>query len=168
MPEAPAHTTDRPEALPARPCGLLRRLLVMAYDAVAIIALMMALTALTLATPLGQQTVLIDPLPTLLLMVTWFLYLAWCWRSGGLTLGMRAWSVRLEFEGAGPPGWGRCLLRFGVSLASAAALGLGFAWSLFDSQKRAWHDIVSRSLLVRGRSRSDRPAQTEHGHQGQE
>lgn len=139
-------------------CGLGRRLLVMAYDAVAVIALMMAVTAFLLFTPLGRQTAIKDPLPTLVLLVVWFLYLAWCWRRGGLTLGMRAWRVRLVFDDGDTPGWGRCLLRFVVSLVSAASLGLGFMWALFDRDRRTWHDIAGGSSLIRAPAASDRPA----------
>jgi len=28
-------------------------------------------------------------------------------------------------------------------------VGLGFIWSLFDKQKRSWHDIYSDTQLVR-------------------
>ena len=35
------------------------------------------------------------------------------------------------------------------SVLSAACLFLGFFWSLFDSQKRAWHDRASRTVLIR-------------------
>ena len=91
-----------PPVVGAQPCGLGRRLLVMAYDAIALIALMMAVTAILLLTPLRNQTAFLDPMPTLVLLVTWFLYLGWCWRRG-LTLGMRAWRVRLVFDSE--PGW---------------------------------------------------------------
>lgn len=121
----------------------------MAYDAFAVIALMMAVSALLLLTPLAGQRALVDPLPTVILLATWFLYLAWCWRHGGVTLGMRAWRVRLVFEDGETPGWGRCLVRFAVSLISAAALGLGFIWALFDRERRSWHDLASGSALVR-------------------
>ena len=43
----------------------------------------------------------------------------------------------------------QALLRFMVSIASWLCLGLGFFWSLFDKQKRAWHDIYSDTQLVR-------------------
>lgn len=130
----------------------------MVYDAIAVITLMMAVTAVALFTPLANQTALKDPLPTLLLMTIWFLYLAWCWRRGGLTLGMRAWRVRLVFDGGTVPGWGRCLVRFAVSLVSAAAVGAGFFWSLFDKRRRTWHDLASGSVLLRTSTGSDRPA----------
>ena len=125
----------------------------MAYDAVAIIALMMSATALLLLTPLRDQVAMKDPMPTLILAITWFLYLAWCWRAGGMTLGMRAWRVRLVPGDGSRPGWGQCLSRFLVSFLSAAALGAGFAWSLFDPGQRTWHDIASRTVLVRRRKR---------------
>lgn len=129
----------------------------MGYDAVAVIALMMGVTAVALFTPLSDQTALKDPLPTLLLLVTWFLYLTWCWR-GGLTVGMRAWRVKLVFDDVEQPGWGRCLLRFTVSLLSAAALGLGFIWAMFEPNRRTWHDLASRSRLIRSRRPSHRPS----------
>ena len=78
----------------------------------------------------------------------WFFYLAWFWRRG-MTVGMRAWRVRIEQDDGGKPGWIRCLVRFLVALVSAACLGLGFWWSLFDPGKRTWHDMASRTRLLR-------------------
>lgn len=149
MPETPNPMpgTDRPSS--AEPCGLGRRLMVMFYDAVAVVALMMAVTALLLFTPLRDQTAFIDPAPTALMLLTWFLYLARCWRKGGVTLGMRAWRCKLVFDDGKAPGWGKCLARFAVSLVSTAAAGLGFAWSLFDPLKRTWHDKACGSRLIR-------------------
>ena len=43
----------------------------------------------------------------------------------------------------------QALLRFVVSIASWLCVGLGFIWSLFDKQKRSWHDISSDTQLVR-------------------
>jgi uncharacterized RDD family membrane protein YckC len=65
-----------------------------------------------------------------------------------MTLGMRAWRVRIVHETGGRPGWGASLARFALSWLSAACLGLGFAWSLFDHSKRCWHDIGSRTRLI--------------------
>lgn len=133
----------------ARPCGLGRRLLVMAYDAAAIVALLMLVTALIMLAGFRELSPVRDPLYGAGLLSTWFFYLGWCWRHGGMTLGMRAWKVRVETLRGGSPGWGVCLLRFVVSLLSAAAAGLGFLWSLFDPQRRCWHDIASGTRLLR-------------------
>ena len=149
MPENTDRQAETENAPVPVPCGLGRRILVMFYDAIAIVALMMAVTALSLLTPLREQMVLLDPIPTVLMALTWFLYLAWCWRRNGLTLGMRAWRVQLIFDDGKRPGWGRCLLRFVVSLASATLLGMGFIWCLLNPQRRSWHDLVSGSYLIR-------------------
>jgi uncharacterized RDD family membrane protein YckC len=133
----------------ARPCSLGRRLLVMAYDAAAVVALLMLVTALIMLAGFRELSATRDPLYAAGLLSTWFLYLGWCWRHGGMTLGMRAWKVRVETLRGGMPGWGVCLLRFAVSLLSGAAAGVGFLWSLFDPQRRCWHDIASGTRLLR-------------------
>ncbi len=121
----------------------------MLYDSLVVIALLLLATALALLAGSGQVIAGRDPLFTLYLLVTWFFYLAWCWRNGGMTVGMRAWKVTIVGDTGEKPGWGQCALRFLVSLFSAACLGAGFAWSLFESRKRTWHDLASRTRLVR-------------------
>jgi uncharacterized RDD family membrane protein YckC len=121
----------------------------MAYDTVAVIALLMLATALLMAVGFRELSPLRDPGYAAVLLLTWFAYLAWCWHRGGMTLGMRAWRVRIEQADSGRPGWGACGVRFLASLLSAGAAGLGFLWSLFDPQRRCWHDILSKTRLVR-------------------
>lgn len=130
------------------PCGLPRRLLVMVYDSLVVTALLLLATALALVAGFDQVTAGEDPLFTLYLLAVWFLYLGWFWHRGGMTVGMRSWQVLIEREDGQRPGWGQCLLRFLVSFVSAACFGLGFAWSLFDAQKRTWHDLASNTRLV--------------------
>lgn len=132
-----------------QPCSLWRRLLIMLYDSVAVIALLMAATALAMLAGFRELDVLHDPLYALYLLATWFGYLGWCWHRGGMTLGMRAWRVRIETSNGGLPGWGRSLARFLLSLLSAAAGGAGFLWSLFDRQRQCWHDRWTDTRLVR-------------------
>lgn len=97
----------------------------------------------------GGRTAMQDPVYTAYLVSVWFLYLAWCWHKGGMTVGMRAWRVRIVDAEGNRPGWGRSVIRFLVSLVSAACAGLGFLWSLFEPRKRTWHDMLSGTRLVR-------------------
>lgn len=131
------------------PCGLLRRLAVIIYDSAIVLALLMLAALLAMLLGVGQKTALKDPGFTLYLLLVWYLYLSWCWHKGGMTVGMRAWRVRIEDDRGQKPGWGKATIRFLVSLLSAAALGIGFLWSLGDSRKRTWHDILSGTRLVR-------------------
>ena len=136
-----------PPAAGRRPCGLARRLAVMLYDALVVLALLLAATALAMAMGFREVTALRDPLFTAWLVLVWFGYLAGCWRHGGMTVGMRAWRVVIEMEEGQRPGWGACLLRFTVALLSAAAAGLGFAWAVLRPDRRTWHDLASGTRL---------------------
>lgn len=138
-----------PSASDHVPCGLLRRLAIMVYDGLVVIALLLLATTLALLAGFDQVSAGKDLLFTLYLIVVWFLYFAWFWRRGGMTVGMRTWHVAIERLDGGRPAWGQCLVRFLTSFVSAACIGLGFAWSLFEPQNRTWHDLLSRTRLVR-------------------
>ena len=131
------------------PCGFFRRLAIIVYDFAIVISLLMLATMLAMLAGFGGRTAMKDPFYTAYLLAIWFLYLSWCWHKGGMTVGMRAWRVRIEDENGNRPGWGKSTTRFLASLVSAAAAGAGFFWSLGDSRKRTWHDILSRTRLVR-------------------
>lgn len=133
----------------ALPCGLLRHLAIMIYDAFVVISLLMLATMLAMLAGFGGRMALKDPVYTAYLLLVWFLYLAWCWHRGGMTIGMRAWRVKIEDIHGHRPGWKASLVRFGISLISAACAGLGFLWPLFNADKHTWHDMVSRTRLVR-------------------
>lgn len=119
----------------------------MVYDSLAVLALLLLATSAAMLAGFRDVTAGHDALFTAWLLLVWFLYLAWCWRSGGMTIGMRAWRVSIERNDGGRPGWGQCLLRFLVSLLSATALGIGFAWSLFNRKRLCWHDMASGTRL---------------------
>ncbi len=142
------NTKPEPNSQTDLSCGLIRQLLVMLYDAVIVVAILMIAGALALQLPFSHQTAGKDPAYTLYLLCAWFLYLAWCWRNGGMTLGMRAWRVGLINDRGGQPAWWQCGLRFGTAWLSAAAVGMGYWWKLFDRQHLSWHDRLSQTRLV--------------------
>lgn len=76
-------------------------------------------------------------------------YFVISWARGGQTIGMRAWRLRIVSDDGLAIGWPRAAVRFVVATVSLLALGIGFAWCLFDRRKRGWHDIAARSVLVR-------------------
>ena len=134
--------------LKGTPCGLARRLLIMLYDGVIIVALLMLATAIAMLAGTGNHTAIQDAPYTAYLILVWFIYLVWCWHKGGMTLGMRAWQVCITDETGRRPGWRWCAIRFFASILSVALAGLGFLWSLIDSEKRTWHDKASRTRLL--------------------
>ena len=139
---------ESPQTASLPPCGLVRRLMAIVYDAMLLAATL--LIATLLATPLlGENPsgfALLNFRLYLLLII--FGFFAWFWSHGGQTLGMTAWRVRLQNSRPGPVSLWQLMLRFLVAIFSWLALGLGFLWSLVDKNKRTWHDHYSMTELV--------------------
>ena len=133
--------------------GLLRRLAAMLYDVLLLIGVLMVATALFL--PLtGGEAVVSGRNPVLgwvyraalLALIVGFFGVFWTLR--GQTLGMASWRLRVEREDGSLLSWGDTLRRLAWALVSALPLGLGFLWILFDPERRAWHDRLSRTRVV--------------------
>lgn len=121
----------------------------MLYDGVILLGLLMLASAVALPFGDPQKTAFGDFWFTAWLFLICFLYLGACWRYAGMTLGMRAWRVRLISAGGDVISWPRCLLRFFAGIVSVAVFGLGIAWSLLDRQQRGWHDLAAGTQLIR-------------------
>ncbi|MGA9574577.1 MAG: RDD family protein [Lysobacterales bacterium] len=130
-------------------CPLPRRLLAMIYDGLVLLALLILASAAAL--PFGDvhKAALRDLWFTLWLVAVCFAYLGGCWRYGGMTIGMRAWRIRLVAYNGLIISWPRCLLRFLVGLVSLGTFGLGILWALLDSRNRTWHDLAAHTLLIK-------------------
>ncbi len=83
------------------------------------------------------------------IFVVAFIFFAWFWTHNGQTLGMRTWKIQLVNDDDSEISWSTALIRYSVATLSWLALGLGFLWSLWDKQHRTWHDIASKTKLVR-------------------
>ena len=136
----------------AAPAHLALRVFAAAYDALPLLALWFVAAGLAVALSGGALDVhrLVDKLIVqgLVLLVT-ATYFIVSWLRGGQTVGMRPWRLRVVRADGQPVNFAQAVLRFAVALASIAALGLGFLWCLVDHDRRAWHDIAARTLLVR-------------------
>jgi len=130
-------------------CTLARRLTAMLYDAVILLGLLILASAVALPFGSVNKIALQDFWFTLWLLFVCFAYLASCWRYGGMTLGMRAWKIRLISVDKELISWPGCLLRFVVALVSLSIFGLGFLWALIDKKNRSWHDLIAHTLLIR-------------------
>lgn len=136
------------------PAGFWRRLASLSYDTLLLLALYMLMAALLLPFARGEAITPQDSagltylLRTLLVAVTVF-YLGVSWTRSGQTLGMLSWRIRVQRLDGQRLSWRDALVRFGAALLSLAPIGLGFLWMLFDPEKRAWHDRLSGTRVVR-------------------
>lgn len=78
-----------------------------------------------------------------------FLFYGWFWTHGGQTLGMKTWKFKIISLNGNRVSWISAGVRFIAAIISWLPLGLGYFWSMFDIKKRAWHDIISKTQLVR-------------------
>ena len=121
----------------------------MLYDAFILLGLLILASALALPFGDPDKVAFHHIWFTLWLLAVCFAYLGSCWRYGGMTVGMRAWRLRLVSNDGGIISWPRCFLRFFVALVSVSVLGLGILWALVDRNKRCWHDLVAQTLLIK-------------------
>jgi uncharacterized RDD family membrane protein YckC len=143
--------TDSRQAA-ATPAHLGWRLIAAVYDLLPLLALWFFATVLALALTGGAldvQRLGGKVLVQALVLLASAAYFALSWSRGGQTIGMKPWRLRVVRGDGTSPDLAHALLRFAVALVSLAALGIGFWWALFDTQRRTWHDIAAGTLMVR-------------------
>ena len=124
----------------------------MLYDVLPLLALWMSVSALCYWARRAQP---VDPgsvsawLEFAALWLVTGAYAVLSWRFGGQTIGMRAWRLRVvDLNGqraALPALW----LRFLTAHFSWALIGIGWLWPLWEPQARTWHDLASRTQIVK-------------------
>jgi uncharacterized RDD family membrane protein YckC len=140
------------------PVPLWRRLAAASYDALVVLALWFIATAI--AMPLSRGAITPDhPLAELIyrlyILAVGLLFFGGFWVRNGQTLGMLAWRVKVAQAGGARITWTQALIRYLAAYLSWAALGLGFWWSLWDKDRKTWHDRLSKTELRRAPSFSE-------------
>jgi uncharacterized RDD family membrane protein YckC len=141
-----------PSAATAIPATLGWRLLAALYDLLPVLALWMLLSAVVLTLRGNQPLAAWSAGQWLLWLGCWAitgLYFVVSWLRGGQTLGMRPWRLRVCDQSGNKPAFSMLCLRYAMASVSLLVFGLGFLWSLFDPERRTWHDIVSGTRLLR-------------------
>lgn len=131
--------------------GLLRRLMAIIYDLLLLIALLFIATTIAMLLNQGkafEPGQALYPFYIIYLLIISFVFFGWFWTHGGQTLGMKTWKMRLQQKNGQALTWPLALIRFITAIISWSAAGIGFFWSLFHPQRRSWHDIASKCVLV--------------------
>lgn len=140
--------------------SLWRRLAAIGYDVMLLIALWFATTmvymlikGIIIGSEAMQQIAeaespTSDLLLSISLLLVTFLFFAYFWQKLGQTLGMQVWRIRVQTLSGKGIDWQQAALRFTGALLSAAALGLGYLWMLWDKDKMTWQDKLSKSRVV--------------------
>ena len=137
-------TSDKP----ASP-GISRRLASLCYE----LLLLFALLLLTLILPHLLIGVFAHHLatPTLLwshLFIVLLLYFTGFWCSGGQTLPMKTWRIRLVNSNGLPVRPAQALTRYLLCWPSFGLAGVGLLWALFDRDGQFLHDRIAGTQLI--------------------
>ena len=140
-----------PQRLTATPASLWLRVLAGVYDLFPLLALWFFATVSALilrGAALDVHTLSDKLLVQCLVFAFTGAYFVISWLRGGQTIGMKAWRLRVTRADGTPINTKQALIRYLVALISLLAIGIGFFWALFDPQKRTWHDIAAKTVLV--------------------
>jgi uncharacterized RDD family membrane protein YckC len=90
--------------------------------------------------------------------VVWLIYSA-VMEASALqgTLGKRLLGLRVVDANGGRITLGRSIRRNLTKILSYVSLGIGFFWAAFSKQKRTWHDMLSATTVVYGKSEAATP-----------
>jgi uncharacterized RDD family membrane protein YckC len=153
---------------PRSAVGALPRLAAAVVDAVILAAIDLLLTAPVLlilffrgelqAREAGPDLALfmVAGLCALLIVGANLVYVVGGWARRGRTPGKSLLGIALARRGAGTPGtlgigWGPAFKRALFAALGSIPLGLGFWISVFRSDRRAWHDLMADTYVVKTR-----------------
>jgi uncharacterized RDD family membrane protein YckC len=84
-----------------------------------------------------------------ILLVT-LIYFPLFWATGGQTPGMRPFGIRVVRDrDGGRIGWGAAILRMIGFWIGGAAFYIGYIWVFIDGRRRAWHDLIAGTVVIR-------------------
>lgn len=129
--------------------GLRRRLASMLYE----ILLLLGVLALAFMVPLlilGAALNYTPPGGLLWLYVFLVLggYFLWYWRTGGQTLAMQTWKLRIVDAKGEQISIRQGCIRYALAWPSVLLFGIGILWALLDKERQFLHDRLAGTRIV--------------------
>jgi uncharacterized RDD family membrane protein YckC len=134
----------------APPAGVRRRAVALLIDGLVVWALLKV--GDLAATGLGRFELIAQAFTYSYAAVAPAAYFALCHGTGGRTLGKRVLDIRVVTEAGEPAGYPQALARYLAWWVSLLPLGLGFVMAAFRTDRRALHDLVAGTRVVKSRA----------------
>jgi uncharacterized RDD family membrane protein YckC len=133
-----------------------RRLAAIVYDTLLVLPIIMVSVALSMGfrrlvsggVEDLNQAALSPHLVQFISLIAVLGFFSWFWLRSGQTLGMQAWRIKLVSQSGDPVTTSQAIRRALAAVLSAACLGMGYWWCLFDPKRRYWHDYLSGTQLI--------------------
>ncbi len=124
-----------------------RRFASILYDSLLVIAVLIIMSIPFFGFDLQENNLLKVIIQIYYYLITQYFFV-WFWVHNEGTLGMKTWKIKIICNN-NRLSYKQAIIRFNVAIISLLFFGLGFIISLFRKDKKCFHDIISKTVLVK-------------------
>jgi uncharacterized RDD family membrane protein YckC len=125
-----------------------RRLASILYDFLLVVAILIIMSIPFFSFDLQENNLLKVTIQIYYYLITQYFFV-WFWVHNQGTLGMKTWKIKIICNNNNRLSYKQAIIRFNVAIISLLFFGLGFIISLFRKDKKCFHDIISKTALVK-------------------
>ena len=125
-----------------------RRLASILYDFLLVVAVLIIMSIPFFSFDLQENNLLKVTIQIYYYLITQYFFV-WFWVHNQGTLGMKTWKIKIICNNNNRLSYKQAIIRFNVAIISLLFFGLGFIISLFRKDKKCFHDIISKTALVK-------------------
>lgn len=124
-----------------------RRFASILYDSLLVIAVLIIMSIPFFSFDLQENNLLKVIIQIYYYLITQYFFV-WFWVHNEGTLGMKTWKIKIICNN-NRLSYKQAIIRFNVAIFSLLFFGLGFLISFFRKDKKCFHDIISKTALIK-------------------
>ena len=125
-----------------------RRLASILYDFLLVVAVLIIMSIPFFSFDLQENNLLKVTIQIYYYLITQYFFV-WFWVHNQGTLGMKTWKIKIICNNNNRLSYKQAIIRFNVAIFSLLFFGLGFLISFFRKDKKCFHDIISKTALIK-------------------
>tara|TARA_B100001027_G_scaffold169557_1_gene121149 strand:- start:414 stop:815 length:402 start_codon:yes stop_codon:yes gene_type:complete len=125
-----------------------RRLASILYDFLLVLAVLIIMSIPFFSFDLQENNLLKITIQIYYYFITQYFFV-WFWVHNQGTLGMKTWKIKIICNNNNRLSYKQAIIRFNVAIFSLLFFGLGFLISFFRKDKKCFHDIISKTALIK-------------------
>ena len=125
-----------------------RRFASILYDSLLVIAVLIIMSIPFFSFDLQENNLLKVTIQIYYYLITQYFFV-WFWVHNQGTLGMKTWKIKIICDNNNRLSYKQAIIRFNVAIFSLLFFGLGFLISFFRKDKKCFHDIISKTALIK-------------------
>mgnify|MGYP001210871221 FL=1 len=125
-----------------------RRIASMLYDTLLVLAVLIIMSVPFFSFNLQENNLLKIIIQIYYYLITQYFFV-WFWVHNEGTLGMKTWKIKIICINNNSLSYKKAIIRFNVAILSLLFFGLGFLISFFRKDKKCFHDIISKTALIK-------------------